>query len=285
MPDSRTLYVTDLDGTLLMPSGQLSQATIGILGDLIEDGVLVTCATARSWTTTKNVLDQFSFRLPVVLHDGALTYDAASRIVLDQQNVAMDAVVAALDILRRRGIAPLINTVNGAQERISWVNTLDSAGIRSFWGGRQNDPRNSPKQCWEALPVTGVLNIAAIGPRPELIDALDELRSSLLASCEVVDWGDTYGHQGMAWLNIVAPNISKAHGLTVLARHVGAARIVVFGDNYNDLPMFRLADQGFAVANACAAVLDVASAVIGSNHEDGVATWLKANASPSLKSM
>ncbi len=70
-----TLYVTDLDGALLGPDGwQLISASL--LTAATDRGVLVTCATARSWTTTQRVLGS-SFALPVVLYNGTFTYDAA----------------------------------------------------------------------------------------------------------------------------------------------------------------------------------------------------------------
>ena len=48
-------------------------------------------------------------------------------------------------------------------------------------------------------------------------------------------------------------------------------RLVVFGDNHNDVPMFAVADQGFAVANAVAELKVVATAVIGRHDTDAVA--------------
>ena len=44
----RTLYVSDLDGTLLRPDGRVSAYSLGVLNRLIEAGVLFTYATARS---------------------------------------------------------------------------------------------------------------------------------------------------------------------------------------------------------------------------------------------
>ena len=50
---------------------------------------------------------------------------------------------------------------------------------------------------------------------------------------------------------------------------------MVFGDNYNDLSMFRVADEKIAVGNAREAVKDAADQVIGTNAEDGVVRYLK----------
>ena len=52
-------------------------------------------------------------------------------------------------------------------------------------------------------------------------------------------------------------------------------RIVSFGDAINDLPMFAISDQCYAMANAVTSLKQQATAVIKSNDEDGVAHWLK----------
>ena len=51
--------------------------------------------------------------------------------------------------------------------------------------------------------------------------------------------------------------------------------MVVFGDSINDLPMFKIADESYAVSNAIDELKDAATAVIGSNDEDSVALFLE----------
>ena len=51
----------------------------------------------------------------------------------------------------------------------------------------------------------------------------------------------------------------------------GADRVVVYGDNLNDLPMFAVADEAVAVANARPQVLAAADRIIGRNTDDSVA--------------
>ncbi len=54
----------------------------------------------------------------------------------------------------------------------------------------------------------------------------------------------------------------------------GARRIVSFGDNINDVPMFRISAESCAVANAVPEARAAATRVIGANTENGVARWL-----------
>ena len=58
---------------------------------------------------------------------------------------------------------------------------------------------------------------------------------------------------------------------------LGCDRLVVFGDGRNDLSLFSVADECYAMSNAVPELKEIATAVIGSNDEDGVAKWLEEN--------
>lgn len=47
-----------------------------------------------------------------------------------------------------------------------------------------------------------------------------------------------------------------------------------FGDAMNDIPMFEISDECYAVANAAEPLKALATGIIGSNEEDAVAKWL-----------
>ena len=54
----------------------------------------------------------------------------------------------------------------------------------------------------------------------------------------------------------------------------GFDRLVVFGDSLNDLSMFMVADEAYAMANVCEELKKAATWIIGSNEEDSVAYYL-----------
>ena len=77
------------------------------------------------------------------------------------------------------------------------------------------------------------------------------------------------------WLEISRFDATKATGVDKLRKLTGIPRIVCFGDNLNDLPMFRVADECYAVANARPELKAAATGVIGSNVEMGVPRFLR----------
>ena len=54
--NTKTLYVTDLDGTLLSSDSVVSVRSVDIINELIERGAMITVATARTPATVANLL-------------------------------------------------------------------------------------------------------------------------------------------------------------------------------------------------------------------------------------
>lgn len=52
-------------------------------------------------------------------------------------------------------------------------------------------------------------------------------------------------------------------------------KVISFGDAVNDIPMFEISDGNYAVENAVEELKAVATGIIDSNENDGVAKWLK----------
>ncbi len=85
---------------------------------------------------------------------------------------------------------------------------------------------------------------------------------------------------GEYWLELTSLTGTKAVALNTVQVEVQADRLVCFGDNHNDLPMFEIADVSLAVANATPKVRRAAAATIGGNAAEGVAEWLALNTQP-----
>ena len=62
----KTLYVTDLDGTLMHNDKSLSTFTIDTLNQSIDRGMLITYATARTFQSAWEITKDIHFNLPVI---------------------------------------------------------------------------------------------------------------------------------------------------------------------------------------------------------------------------
>ena len=70
----KTLYISDLDGTLLDKNAKLSQRSADIISHLIQNGMLFSVATARSRSCI-DILEQLHINIPCVQLNGVLIYD------------------------------------------------------------------------------------------------------------------------------------------------------------------------------------------------------------------
>ena len=72
---TQTLYITDLDGTLLNGNSVVSPRSTQIINDLLHKGMRFTVATARTPATVVPLLQQLDLDIPAVLMNGAVLYD------------------------------------------------------------------------------------------------------------------------------------------------------------------------------------------------------------------
>ena len=74
----KTLYVSDLDGTLLRTNQKTSDFTNKIINELVEEGLLFSYATARSYNTSHKVTEGMTADFPLIVYNGVFVRDNAS---------------------------------------------------------------------------------------------------------------------------------------------------------------------------------------------------------------
>ncbi len=78
----KTLYISDLDGTLLDKNAKLSNRSAQIISNLIQNGMLFSVATARSRSCI-DILQQLHINIPCVQLNGVLIYDSNTQKYID----------------------------------------------------------------------------------------------------------------------------------------------------------------------------------------------------------
>lgn len=76
------------------------------------------------------------------------------------------------------------------------------------------------------------------------------------------------------WCEIMPKKATKAEAIRKLKEMWGCERIVSFGDAVNDIPMFEISDACYAVDNAVPKLKELATGIVDSNDNDGVAKCL-----------
>ena len=78
----RTLYISDLDGTLLQSNEITSEYTNNIINKLAEHGLLFSYAAARSLITAKKFTKGINAEIPLIVYNGAFVIDNASEEIM-----------------------------------------------------------------------------------------------------------------------------------------------------------------------------------------------------------
>jgi hypothetical protein len=76
------------------------------------------------------------------------------------------------------------------------------------------------------------------------------------------------------WLEILPKGANKSHAVLQLKELLHCDRVVSFGDGINDMELFKISDECYAVSNAVEEIKSIATAIIDSNQNDGVAKYL-----------
>lgn len=262
----KTLYVSDLDGTLLGSDQRMSDFSIRTINELSESGMLFTYATARSWYTAHKVTEGLEVRVPLIVYNGIFTCDNSTGRIMSCHTFGED-VQAVLDDIFAAGNIPVVYAMVDGRERSSYILDRSNAPTRNLILSR-NDVRLRSVETIEQLRAGEIFYITCIDSADVLLPIYEK-------------WRDTYYcvyqkdiYDGSQWLEIMPAGCSKANAIGELKQRLGCDRVVVFGDGVNDLPMFMAADEAYAVANAVPELKAAATGVIGGNNEDGVARWL-----------
>ncbi len=267
----RTLYVSDLDGTLLSPDAVVSPVTEQLLAEAYSKGALFTVATARTPATVAYLLENVSLRVPAIVMTGAALWDKTASRYLNPRYIAPRQVELMSEIYTELRLSAFIYTLRDEKLHIYALGAITPAQ-REFMQEREGNPFKVFHPEGEKVPGNeNVLMFFATGEPPKVDAVYSRLQE--LGGCNAVDYLDIY-RENTAILEVFAPGVSKSSAMLALARECGAERIVAFGDNLNDIDMLRAADCGVAVANAAPAVLEAASVVIGSNSENAVARFI-----------
>ncbi len=267
----KTLYISDLDGTLLNSQSQVSAASRDMLNRLIADNdINFSIATARTPATVVQLMHGIDSHLPYIVMTGAAMWQDG---LINQTYLRPEDVECLSELSRKYGIRPFFYTYNGRVIESYHLPTMDDYE-RRFVSQR----RNSPYKRFlfqNSMPVAKkehTMLVFVAGDYEKMGNVYNEAKSRL--KCEMTYYRDIFNSK-VGFLEVMAEGVSKARAVERLKQQVGADRVVVFGDSPNDLSMRKVADLFIAPSNAVEEVRHVADEVTQSNDDDCVARWIE----------
>ena len=269
-----TLYISDLDGTLLHPSGTVSANTQQILTELIAQGLHFTVATARTPLSALPLLQNIPIQDPMVLMNGALFYNPATKVFSDPVPFGQETMAKLAEAEKLSGMEGMLFSSDGDRFTVSLGNVKDC-----MWNGYFDLEKVAHietidqivRSCAAAqLQDADVVYGLYMDSEPTKLEILVDL---LKDSGLTLDYYQDKYTENRWCLEVCSCNATKGNAVNRLKQQ-GYDHLIGFGDSWNDVPLFRACDEGYAVANASDSLKEIATDVIRSNGEDGVAVHI-----------
>ncbi len=266
----KTLYVSDLDGTLLSRNSRLTDEAAERLNRMIRQGLSFTYATARSILSAGPIVSNLELRLPVITYNGTFVIDPVTKKTIFSSAFTNAELALLIELMRKFRLSPIVYSYIDGIEKVSWQRGTENEGMAFYLNSRKGDPRMRGVASPDALFEGNVFHFTCIGEQEELSPFYERVIDE--GCCQAVFQQELYRKE--YWCELMPKEATKASALLKLKEKLGYEKVVVFGDAKNDIPMFLAADEAYAVENAVPELKENASGIIGSNEEDGVVNWL-----------
>jgi Cof subfamily protein (haloacid dehalogenase superfamily) len=252
------LVISDVDGTLVTPDKQLTEASIRAVQLLHARGIGFTVISSRPPFGLRMLVKPLALKLPIGAFNGGAMVGPTLDII-EQRFVPAPASRRSVEVLEQSGADV-------------WLFTAERWLARD--AGGDYVPRE--RRTLQAEP-TLVADFAPYFSRTaKVVGSSRDLGK--LAACQA-EMRAALGVQASVsrsqayYLDVTPPNVDKGTFVAGLSQRLGvpAAAIAVLGDMENDLAMFHKAGVSIAMGNASEEVKRQATYTTASNAQDGFA--------------
>jgi len=270
------IVLMDVDGTLIRGSNDTIEHVLIQLRKLKNAGICFSIATGRTLFGAQRIIRELSTvgmkMPPVIAYNGAVVAWPEETSLLHRFTLKPEPFRALLDEFKRHRITPFVYT---CQER------FDMSPVERVYGESRSPVR--PETEFNGMPIAWVDSlgdlptedvVAVLGQQSDTPHGVRELvarlRSAFGEHLRITSSGDRY-------VEVANPESTKANAMSILSRHwnVSLPQVMAIGDNYNDMEMLMSCGVGVAVANAPAALKDVAQYICKREAAEGVIEALR----------
>lgn len=253
---SKTVFITDFDGTLLTADKRITDADLRAICDYRADGGIFGIATGRPIQTVRKYLEYLPVDLPLILYNGCIVYDQCKDKILYSSylpDVAKEIFVDVREHFPR--VSPEVYTF-GSQNYFV-MNRVEKWHQQIL--GMEFDKLESHTQVTE--PWCKML----LADEVEIID-------------ELADYVKKYEGRGVrfvrslpTFLEVLPEEASKGTALSEVVNmcSFGDKLVCVAGDYDNDVEMLKAADLSFCPQNSEQCVKDAADCVLTKTCDEG----------------
>ncbi len=253
------LFVTDIDGTLLMPGKKISEKNIAAVHEMIKAGVKFVIATGRMHCAALPIAAQLGVSVPIISYNGALIKSSAGE-VLNAQYMAEEKVLALINFFEERdwhlqSYSGDVLYVPKRGEGVKFYESMLNVTAQEVgWDGLRERAKNVPKLL--SVSPNAEETAVRLSAAEKFFGGQIEITRSAPRFCEFMSLG-----------------VSKASAIKILAEKFDIANeeILAIGDSDNDLQMITSVGCGVAMGNAVPAVKAACPRITDTCENDGFA--------------
>lgn len=263
------LIVSDIDGTLVSGSNQISAQTIDLVEKIKKKNIYFSLASQRVHSSIVPLAKDLNINIPFISLNGTLIQDRDGRVVLNKSVIDKKYVDKAIGLAQTH----YIKIALCYNDRI--VYTEDNSVIKDFmtrFGTTYTmvDSYDNYKD--------SVLEIIMSGNDRNIMRSILQKMRPPFGFFLKIKYFRSQSYEGVYNIEILKKGINKKTGLKILTKHLNITKdqVMVFGDWYNDRDLFQFGGTNIALENAVDELKEMAHYVTDkSNDEDGVGHFLK----------
>lgn len=263
------LVVSDMDGSLLSSSNEISDYNKKVIQEAIKKGIIFVLATGRIYGSAKVFAKQLKLNTPIMACNGGIIRNSIDGEILFDVPIDKEACKKVIDFVKKT------NTYYhfyGAEMFYAEEIRLESYEY-SVWN------KSLPEE--DRIPITEVSNPYDIVDQDSIYKILlhcnDKMKREYYSNelnkisniTLTSSWFDNF--------EVCGPNVTKGNAVRRFAEgmNIKPEEIICIGDNLNDISMIDYAGLGVAMENADEAVKKAANVITASNDNNGVGKILE----------
>ncbi len=256
------LLLADVDGTLVTPQKQLTDAAIAAVGELRDAGILFAVTSGRPPRGMSMLIEPLDLQTPIAAFNGGVVVDREMSVI-EQHTIPPELVVPASELLESLSLDVWLYQGSNWYVRDRKAPHVDREAqtvqfpptVRSSYDGLTD----------------GIAKIVGVSDDPDAVQRASQAARERFGEHVSAALSQPY------YLDITHPDANKGSVVRYLAHRyrLESAQIATIGDMPNDVLMFAHSGLSIAMGNASGEVQGAARRVTSSNDQEGFANAVR----------
>lgn len=260
------IVFSDIDGTFLTNNHQVTEKTERAVKSLLKKGIPFVLVSARMPEAIYPITKKIGITIPIISYSGGLVLTEKEE-VLYSKTIESKQVKAVLSEIAKCWPEVTVNYYAGRRWFVRDINDKRVKNEMNITSAKAEDANFEELLKNEIMP-----NKILIMCDPPVCEEMERELGKKFTELNVV-------RSSSILLEIMDKTVSKATGIEVMLRHFGfkSEEAIGFGDNYNDIEMFKYVGYGVAMGNSPEPIKEIVHEITDTNEESGIYTYLLKN--------